>query len=202
MHTSPEKDARRAWYRSGRALPVVALSALILAVFPAGAQNRGELADAASQITPGEVSSMGTLAEAHMADMEAAQLALEKSGSPQILAFARQEVDEHRAALEALRMLAQARGVSLPEETTIRNKSQSVALKSLSGSQFDRQYLKRIGISEHQRLMGLLREVQASAQDSALQALVEKMLLAAQSHGQKARQIAVQREIAEPASPS
>lgn len=200
MCTSPEKYARRSLCNAGRTLLAVVVSALVLVAFPARAQDSGESADAGAQITREECSRISNLVEAQMAYIEVAQLALTKSASPQILAFARQEIDEHGAALEDLRTLAQASGVSLPDETTIRSKSQSVALKNLSGSLFDQQYLKRIGLNEHQRLMGLLQEAQANSRDPALQALVEKMLPTVQRHLQKARQITVQRDSAKPAN--
>ena len=135
---------------------------------------------------------MGALAQIEMAEIETGQLALEKSASEQLKAFAQLVIDEHVADLQALRTLAQARGVTLPEETTIRSKSQGVALKMLSGSLFDRGYLKRMGISEHQRTLGLLRDVLKNTQDPELLALIEKMLPAVQSHLQKARLISVQ----------
>lgn len=135
---------------------------------------------------------MGALAQIHMAEIEAGQLALEKSASEQLKAFAQLVVDGHSADLQALRTLAQARGVSLPEEASIRSKSQGVALKMLSGSLFDRQYLKRMGISEHQRTLGLLRDALKNTQDPELLALMEKMLPAVQSRLQKARFISVQ----------
>ena len=137
---------------------------------------------------------MGALAQINMAEIEAGQLALEKSRSEQVRGFAQQVVDEHSADLQALRALAQARGVSLPEEESIRSMSQSVALKMLSGRLFDRQYLKRMGISEHQRTLGLLRDALKNTQDPELLALIEKMLPVVQSHLQKARLISVQQD--------
>lgn len=200
MFTLSEKYACRSSRKPGRALLAVAVSAWILAAFPAGAQDgpgvpAGALSPvsaAASPLTHEERSLMGHLAQVQMAEIEAGQLALEKSASEQLKAFAQRMVDEHSADLQALRTLAQARGVALPDETTIRSKSQSVVLKTLSGSPFDRQYLKRMGISEHQRTIGLLRDGLKNTQDPELRVLVGKMLPTAQSHLQKARYISVQ----------
>jgi putative membrane protein len=199
MFTMPEKYACRLSRRPGLALLAVAVSVLILAAAPAGAQD-GRDAPAqeprpsavASPITHEERSLMGHLAQAHMAEIEAGQLALEKSGSEQIKAFAQQVMEAHSADLQALRTLAQAKGVALPDETTIRSKSQGVVLKTLSGRPFDRQYLKRMGISEHQRTVGLLRDGLKNTQDPELRVLVGKMLPAVQGHLQKARYISVQ----------
>ena len=106
MCTSPEKYARRSLCNAGRTLLAVVVSALVLVAFPARAQDSGESADAGAQITREECSRISNLVEAQMAYIEVAQLALTKSASPQILAFARQEIDEHGAALEDLRTLA------------------------------------------------------------------------------------------------
>jgi len=187
MRTSPEKYACRSSRKLGRALRAAAACALML-VAAAGRPL------AAGQVTREEGSLMGTLAQIDIAEIEAGQLALEKSRSEQIKAFAQLVVDEHSADLQALRTLAQARGVTLPEEANIRSKSQGVALKMLSGSLFDRQYLKRMGISEHQRSLGLLRDALNNTQEPELLALIEKMLPVAQSHLQKARLIWVQQD--------
>ena len=198
MCTSPEKYACRSSRKFGRALLAVAACAVVLAVaVPAGAQDSGGPAVAGSpiasaQVTREERSLMGALAQIHMAEIEAGQLALEKSASEPLKAFARHVVNQHSADLQALRTLAQARGVTLPEEANIRSMSQSVALKMLSGSLFDRQYLKRMGISEHQRTLGLLHDALKNIQDPELLALIEKMLPVVQSHLQKARLISVQ----------
>lgn len=200
MVTLFEKYACRSSRRSGRALRALAASVLMLAAAAAAQDGAGapaqvpgaSAAAAASPLTQEERSLMGYLAQAHMAEIEAGQLALEKSASEQVKAFAQRVVDEHGADLQALRTLAQARGITLPDETTIRSRSQGVALKTLSGSPFDQQYLKRIGISEHQRTIGLLRNALNSTQDPELRALVGKMLPSAQSHLQKARYISVQ----------
>jgi putative membrane protein len=199
MFTLSEKYACRSSRRAGRALRALAASVLMLTAAAAGAQDgAGAPAQAsgpsaaASPLTHEERSLMGHLAQVQMAEIEAGQLALEKSASEQLKAFAQRMVDEHSADLQALRTLAQARGVALPDETTIRSKSQSVVLKTLSGSPFDRQYLKRMGISEHQRTIGLLRDGLKNTQDPELRVLVGKMLPTAQSHLQKARYISVQ----------
>lgn len=197
MCTSPEKYACRSSRKFGRALLAVAACAVVLAATAAGAQDTGAPAAAGSpvasaQVTREERSLMGALAQINMAEIEAAQLALEKSASEPIKAFARLVIDEHVADLQALRTLAQARGVTLPEEASIRSMSQTVALKMLSGRLFDRQYLKRMGISEHQRSVGLLHDALKNTQDPELLALIEKMLPVAQSHLQKARLISVQ----------
>lgn len=197
MCTSPEKYACRSSRKFGRALRAAAACVLALAAAAAGAQDAGAPAAAGSPVAAGQVtreerSLMGALAQIHMAEIEAGQLALEKSASEQLKAFAQMVVDEHSADLQALRTLAQTKGVSLPEEASIRSKSQGVALKMLSGSLFDRLYLKRMGVSEHQRSLGLLRDALKNTHDPELLALIEKMLPAAQSHLQKARLILVQ----------
>jgi putative membrane protein len=200
MVTLFEKYACHSSRRSGRALRALAASVLMLAAAVATAQDGagapaqvpGASVAAASPLTQEERSLMGYLAQVHMAEIEAGQLALEKSASEQVKAFAQRVVDEHSADLQALRTLAQARGVTLPDETTIRSKSQGVVLKTLSGSPFDRQYLKRMGISEHQRTIGLLHDGLKNILDPELRALAGKMLPSAQSHLQKARYISVQ----------
>ncbi len=199
MCTSPEKYACRSSHNLGWALLAGAACALLVTAAAAGAQDAGAAAAArspvaAAQVTREEGSLMGDLAQIHIAEIEAGQLALEKSASQKIKALARLVVDQHAADLQVLRTLAQARSVTLPQEASIRSKSQDVALKILSGSLFDRLYLKRMGISENQRTLGLLRDALKNTQDPELLALIEKMLPVVQSHLQKARLISVQQD--------
>jgi putative membrane protein len=67
-----------------------------------------------------------------------------------------------------------------------------MALRILSGNTFNSQYLKRVGISVHQRTIELLQQAQDSATDPDLKAMAAQMLPTVQGHLRMARHISVQ----------
>ncbi|MDQ3058822.1 MAG: DUF4142 domain-containing protein [Pseudomonadota bacterium] len=215
MLTSPQTSAARSARRLlSQTLLAAALSALAVTALPVAAQgsgasttpDTGSTSSGSAAGMPGTMSGTATgtkvtredslmmtnLAQANIAEIETGRMALGKSRNEQVRKFAQQMVDDHTSALQALQTLAQAKGITLPEETDLRYKSLATALKMMSGNTFDNQYLKRVGINAHQRTIELLQKAQSDSKDTEVQALVTKMLPSVQGHLQMARQIVVQ----------
>lgn len=130
------------------------------------------------------------LAEANIAEIQTGKLALEKSKNDKVKAFAQQMVDDHTKALSELQTLAQSKGVKLPDDTDLQHKAMATALKALSGDAFDAQYMKRVGVGDHQRTVKLLQKVQKDAKDADMKAMAAKMLPTVQQHLLTAEQTA------------
>jgi putative membrane protein len=211
MFTSPEKSAARCARVFSRTLMAAGLI-LALAALPAGAQGvggrstdsgTGSTSSGSAAGAPGVMSGTATgtplaredtslltdLAQANIAEIESARMALEKSRNPEVRKFAQQMIDDHTTALDELRTLAQNKGFTLPEETDLQHKTLATALRILSGDTFDSQYMKRAGVNDHERTLTLLQKTQRSAKDADLKTLAAKMLPTVQSHLQMARQI-------------
>lgn len=214
MFTFPEQFSGRFARKFSRTLATAAVSVLVLAALPVAAQGRSASTDSgtgnpssgSAAGTPGamsgtatgaklareDVSLMNNLAQANIAEIEASRLALEKSRSDQVRNFAQQMLDQHTAALRELQTLAQNKGITLPDETDLQHKSRAMALRMLSGNTFDSQYLKRVGISDHQRTIELLQKAQDSGKDPDFKAMAAQMLPTVQGHLKMARQLSVQ----------
>jgi putative membrane protein len=154
----------------------------------AGGAGSGASAGAAG-MSKADAKMLSDLAEANIAEIQTGKLALEKGKNEQAKSFAQKMIDEHTAALKELQTLAQSKGVKLPEDTDLHHKAIATALKPLSGDTFDSQYVKRVGVDDHQRTVALLQKVQKGAQDPELKAMAGKMLPTVQQHLQMAQKL-------------
>ncbi|UUZ57184.1 DUF4142 domain-containing protein [Massilia sp. H-1] len=78
-----------------------------------------------------------------MAEIEAARTAQTKSQSEQVKNFAQQMIDDHTRALNDVKQLAQARGVTPPTELDRKHKAKNARMAALSGEAYDRAYLSQ-----------------------------------------------------------
>lgn len=220
MATLTQASALRCSAKFSRTLMAAMVSALALAALPAGAQgsagssgsssgagrDTGDTSSGSAAGTPGAMSGtvpgarltredsslMTNLTQANIAEIETGRLALEKSQNPQVRKFAQQMIDDHTAAQQQLQALAQAKGVTLTQETDLQHKTLATALRVLSGETFDSQYMKRVGVNNHQRTVELLQKAQKNSTDPEVRAMAAKMLPTVQSHLQMAQQMATQ----------
>ncbi|MDB5964023.1 MAG: hypothetical protein JWQ72_523 [Polaromonas sp.] len=132
---------------------------------------------------------MTDLAQANNAEIETGRLALEKSQNDQVKKFAQQMIDDHTSAQKELQALAQSKGVNLPEGTDVQHKTMATAMRALSGNTFDSQYVKRVGVNDHQRTLQLLKKAQGS-KDADIKAMATKMTPTVQHHLEMAQQMA------------
>lgn len=161
---------------------------------PVWPQSTGASAPAASSASATRASSedhdmLEDLAHAHLAEVEASRLALDKTRNTQVRSFAQQMIDEHGKALQELQQLGQKKQLSLPTETDFQHKAIATALRLLSGDTFDKQYIRQVGIKDHRRSVDLLTKMQQSARDAELQALAGRQLPAVQRHLAQAREL-------------
>jgi putative membrane protein len=88
-----------------------------------------------------------------------------------------------------LKQLADAKGVKLPTEPSVPQKTKAATLKPLSGEMFDKQYVKHAGVGDHQDTHKLLAKVQSKAKDADLKAYAEKTIKAVDAHLDMAKQL-------------
>lgn len=205
MMLTSQQPTSRPVHELGRTLAAVAVSALALCTFPAGAQGvsgsstggtgtTGVTSSGAPRVAGGSASGTGAmvsrddskmmsdLAHANIAEIETGKLALEKTQNAQVKKFAQQMIDDHTSALKELQTLAQAKGVTLPDGTDLKHKTMATALRVMSGNSFDSQYLKRAGVGDHQATIELLEKAQKNATDPDLKAMASKMLPTVREH--------------------
>lgn len=129
------------------------------------------------------------LAQANLAEIEAARLAQDKTQNQEVKNFAQQMINDHTKALQEVQQLAQARGVTLPTEADARHKRMAQRLSGLSGDAFDRRYLAQSGVADHKKTHALLERVQARAKDAELKALAARLQPTVDQHLNSVQQL-------------
>ena len=154
-------------------------------------------AAAMASVTREDRELMTELAHAHIAAIDAGKLALEKTQTERVRKFAQQMIDEHGMALRDLQQLAQSKTVRLPQESDLGHKALSTALRLLSGDTFDKQYLLRAGVNDHERTAELLQKTQKNAKDVELRSYASRQLPVVQEQLTMARQASDQKTSAQ-----
>jgi putative membrane protein len=122
-----------------------------------------------------------------MMEVEAGNLALQKSKSPIILEFAKMMVKDHTAANGDLERIAKNKGLQLPNTFPQTEQSHLDAMTSLRGDGFDRHYMQMM-VTDHVATLDLFRMAKKS-EDPAIQAFATKTLPILEGHYKKAKEI-------------
>jgi putative membrane protein len=115
-------------------------------------------------------------AEGGMFEVQAAQLAASKAASPEVKSFATKLVDEHTTANNELVQLANARKVELPAGPPRSKRNDIEKLGKLSGSEFDQQFVREVGIKDHETDIKKFEKASKDVKDPQLKAWVDKTL--------------------------
>jgi putative membrane protein len=146
-------------------------------------------AAASGTVSKADQKMMKDLAQANMAEIEAAKLAQEKSSNEDVKTFAQKMIDDHTKASEQLQQLAQAKSVTLPTELDSKHKAEVKKLGALSGDKFDKKYMAQGGVSDHRKAHAMLSHIEKSAKDSDLKTLASNMMPTINEHWQMAKQM-------------
>lgn len=176
-------------------IPTLLLPLLAAAVLGAAAAHA--LADPAKPTTAAASASLGKgdqsilldIAQANMAEIEAAKVAQGKSQNAELKTFAQQMIDDHTKALTEVLQLAGARGVTVPTEVDKRHKAMAGKLAALSGDAFDKAYLAQCGVAEHRKMQWQLAAAAKKARDPELRALAGRMQPTVEQHIKAAQQL-------------
>jgi putative membrane protein len=130
---------------------------------------------AGTQINKADADRLVAIAQANIAEVEAGNLALEKSSNADVKAFAQMMIDDHSKGLEETRKVAAAKNVTLPSEPDAAHKKLAAELKALSGSGFDTAYVTKAGVADHTKVHAALRKDISAAQDPDVKELAAKL---------------------------
>jgi putative membrane protein len=145
---------------------------------------------AAGKLNAADARALREMQQANMAEVATGKLALEKSQSSDVKAFAQKMVDDHSAAMKDVATVAQQKGVELPTEPDSKHKKAAEKLSRLNAGEFDKQYMAKAGVEDHRMVESKLKKVQSSAKDPDVSALAGKMLPVVHSHLMSAQQMA------------
>ncbi|MGJ7916039.1 DUF4142 domain-containing protein [Massilia sp. LXY-6] len=142
-----------------------------------------------AKLSSGDQKILKDIAMADMAEVEGGKLAQSKGQSSEVKAFGQQMIDDHSANLKEVQTLAQARGVTLPAEPDAKHKAMAAKLEKMSGTDFDKAYMKQAGVQDHKTVHAKLMADQKKAKDPEVKALVDKTEPVVAQHLKSAQQM-------------
>lgn len=134
-------------------------------------------------ISSTELEFMLQAARINHAEIEAAQLALQRARDPGLREFAQELLRDHRSANTQLRQIALSRSVALPTGPSRQHQRMLDALRGLRGEAFESEFIQRAGLEAHRETIALHR-AQASRDhgDAALRNHARSTLKTLQRH--------------------
>ena len=135
-------------------------------------------------------------AEGGMAEVELGMLAQEKSENPAVKDFGAMMVKDHAMANEKLKAIAESKNIKLPNSPSVGQKATKAKLEILSGTTFDKSYIKGM-IKDHEEDIQEFKREAASGGDADAKAYAAATLPTLQAHLKKIRTIATETGVSE-----
>lgn len=121
-------------------------------------------------------------AEGGQFEVEVAKLAADKASDSQVKSFAQMLLDDHNSANEKLRQIASSHGVALPASLPDDKKKQIDDLGKLSGADFDKQFVKVVGLKDHQHDIADFEKASKTAQSEDVKSFAQQTLPTLKKH--------------------
>lgn len=180
-------------------LPSLALAGcLALAFGPVGAQNVDAPSapmESPSQMGAGPLNSLGQpkvarvdrkfiedAAASTMMEMQAAQMATTRAVDPAVRRYATQVADQHTASHSELLQIAATLGLEPPTVLPRRMRNELDKLAKRGGAEFDREFVREVGIKEHDRDITRYLKASREVQEPQLRAWIDKTLPVLRQH--------------------
>ena len=128
-------------------------------------------------------------AEGGLAEVELGKLATQKASSNDVKQFGQRMVDDHSKANDQLKSIAQQENVQVPSALKGKEKRTYDRLSKLSGTQFDRAYM-RLMVQDHRKDVNEFRRESTSAKNDQVKQFAESTLPTLQDHLKQAEQTA------------
>jgi putative membrane protein len=122
-------------------------------------------------------------------EIQASRMAMYRAASPEVRSYAQMLVDHHTRTHNELRALVRDRGMRLPGVLPRGKYAKLDRLASAPGDEFDRVYIRLVGIEDHQADIALFERASREARDPELRAWAGKTLPTLRSHLEAARSL-------------
>lgn len=122
-----------------------------------------------------------------LAEIESSKLALSKSTSTDIKAFAQKMITDHSATNTELAAIAARKNIEVAEEAELMSKAKKFILEQRDGESFDEAYAKN-QVAAHEMTIELFERASIS-DDADIAAFAKKTLPALQHHLKMAREL-------------
>jgi putative membrane protein len=129
----------------------------------------------------GDVEFATTAAMGGMAEVQMAQLAIQKTTNPKIKDFANMMVTDHGKANDTLKAIAQKKNIALPTALDAKHQGKYDDLSKLSGSAFDKAYVSAM-VDGHEKTLKLMQAAAQNCKDPDLKAFAAKVAPTVQMH--------------------
>jgi putative membrane protein len=120
-------------------------------------------------------------AQAGIAEVAEARLALKNSTRPDIHDFARHMIADHTKAGDQLKTIASTQGLALPGEPSAEDKQAMTKLGALSGEDFDRAYIEAQR-SAHEAAVSLFTKESEQGSDAQFRSFASSTLPTLEDH--------------------
>lgn len=154
----------------------------------ASATTTGSTGGTGSAMSPDDKEFVIKAGHGGMAGVALGQIAAQQASNADVRAFATRMVQDHGKALEELKQLATIKGLALATDPTDEQKKMAEHLSTLSGSAFDKQYMKHMA-DDHAKDVADFDKVSREAQDADLKSWATKTLPTLQDHLRQAKEI-------------
>ena len=155
----------------------------------AGQSDAIHQADSKNKLSAGGIKAVEDMAQANLNEIAAVRLALNKTKSSEVKAFAQQMVKDHTDALNKVHAVAHQKGVTLPTEPNAKHKSMAAELEKLNGDAFDKMYMKNAGTKDHKMVLSMLQSDATKIKDPEVKALVKAHTPVVEQHLKSAQQL-------------
>jgi putative membrane protein len=137
---------------------------------------------ATSQLAAADTQFVTKAAAGGQYEVEVAKLAADKATDPQVKEFAKMLVDDHTAANEKLRQIASSHNVALPSSLPADKKKKVDQLGKLSGPEFDKHFVKEIGLDDHKQDIADFEKAAKAAKADDVRDFAQSTLPTLQKH--------------------
>jgi len=124
-----------------------------------------------------------------MFEVQVSQLAATKASDSAVKNYAQMLVEHHSAANNELVQLANTRKVELPAAPPRAMRRDIEKLGKKSGAEFDREYVREVGIKAHQKDIKMFEQASQDVKDPQLKAWATKTLPTLQQHLAQAQKL-------------
>ena len=123
--------------------------------------------------------------ESSLLQRQAGELAREKANHPRLERYAGAILKDYSALDKELKMLASAKGFTLPIELEGGKRRLMENLRQLEGAGFDREYADEVAVDAHEDAVELYEDAADDADDTEVKAFAEKRLPLLRQHLEK-----------------
>jgi len=154
-----------------------------------GTGTRNDPTSKDDKLARGDRKFVENAAASGMFEVQVSQLAATKASDSAVKNYAQMLVEHHSAANNELVQLANARRVELPAAPPRAMRRDIEKLGKKSGAEFDREYVREVGIKAHEKDIKMFQKASEDLKDPQLKAFAAKTLPTLQQHLAQAQQL-------------